>query len=221
MGLDIADLSLRRGGRLVVSGLSFSVAPGGALLLRGPNGVGKSTLLRALAGLLPLAGGAARLDGVDRRADPEGFGERLAYAGHLDAAKAQLTLAENLGFWAGMFGAAPGAVAPALAAFGLAAIADRPAGACSAGQKRRLGLARLLLAPRRLWLLDEPTVSLDAETTATFAGLVAAHCAGGGMALIATHVDLGLPAAEALRLQPLRAGHAAAASDDPFLAGRM
>lgn len=220
MGLDVADLSLRRGGRLVVSGLSFAVAPGGALLLRGPNGVGKSTLLRALAGLLPLAAGSARLEGVDRVADPEGFGERLAYAGHLDAAKAQLTLAENLGFWAGMFGAAPGAVAPALAAFGLAAIADRPAGACSAGQKRRLGLARLLLAPRRLWLLDEPTVSLDAETTATFAGLVAAHCATGGMALIATHVDLGLPAAGALRLEPLR-GPQAAASDDPFLAGRM
>lgn len=220
MGLAVTDLSLRREGRVIVSGLGFTLAPGRALLLRGPNGVGKSTLLRALAGLLPIAGGAATLDGVDRRRDPEGFAERLAYAGHLDAVKPQLTVAENLRFWAAVFGGAPAAVDAALAALGLSGIADRPAGACSAGQKRRLGLARLLLAPRRLWLLDEPTVSLDAETTAAFAAIVAAHCAAGGMALIATHVDLGL-AAETLRLDPAPAARREAVAADPFLAGRM
>jgi heme exporter protein A len=221
MGLAVTDLSLRREGRVIVSGLGFALAPGRALLLRGPNGVGKSTLLRALAGLLPIAGGAATLDGVDRRRDPEGFAERLAYAGHLDAVKPQLTVAENLRFWAAVFGGAPAAVDGALAALGLAGIADRPAGACSAGQKRRLGLARLLLAPRRLWLLDEPTVSLDAETTTAFAAIVAAHCAAGGMALIATHVDLGLAAAGTLRLDPAPAARREAVAADPFLAGRM
>ena len=220
MGLAVTDLSLRREGRVIVSGLGFTLAPGRALLLRGPNGVGKSTLLRALAGLLPIAGGAATLDGVDRRRDPEGFAERLAYAGHLDAVKPQLTVAENLRFWAAVFGGAPAAVDAALAALGLSGIADRPAGACSAGQTRRLGLARRLLAPRRLWLLDEPTVSLDAEATAAFAGIVAAHCAAGGMALIATHVDLGL-AAETLRLDPAPAARREAVAADPFLAGRM
>jgi heme exporter protein A len=222
-GLRVADLACLRGGRPVIAGLSFTLDAGAALILRGPNGVGKSTLLRALAGLLPLAGGTARLGGVDRLRDPDGFGERIAYAGHLDAVKPQLTALENLRFWAAVFGGTQGAAAAALSALGLDAIADRPAGACSAGQKRRLGLARLMVAPRALWLLDEPTVSLDAEATETFARLVEAHCATGGMALIATHVDLGLRSAAELRLEPPRAGRRAAAPfpADPFLAGTM
>jgi heme exporter protein A len=186
--------------------------------LRGPNGVGKSTLLRVLAGLLPADSGRIALDGVALADDREGWSERLAYAGHLDAIKPQLTVAENLAFWAALFGTGGAAIGRALEAFGLGAIADRPAQVCSAGQKRRLGLARLLVAERRLWLLDEPTVSLDREATARFAALVGSHCAGGGLALIATHVDLGLAEARTLTLEPPRA---AARSGDPFLAGAM
>ncbi|WP_118132553.1 heme ABC exporter ATP-binding protein CcmA [Oceanicella sp. SM1341] len=213
MSLVVHDLSVARGGRMVVSGLGFSLSPGEAVLLRGPNGAGKSTLLRALAGLLPIAGGTARLMGADLARAPEEVQEHLAYAGHLDAVKPQLTVAENLAFQARLFGS-PGPER-ALALFGLAALADRPAGACSAGQKRRLGLARLVLAERPLWLLDEPTVSLDTDTVAEFAALVRAHCAGGGMALLATHIDLGLPDARELRLEPVAA--AVRDSADPFL----
>lgn len=220
-GLQAIDLACLRDGRAVILGLSFALEPGAALVLRGPNGAGKSTLLRAIAGLLPIARGRVALDGLDRAGDPEAFADRVAYAGHLDAVKPQLTARENLRFWAALFGAPAAAAEAALDAFGLAALADRPAGACSAGQKRRLGLARLLLAPRRLWLLDEPTVSLDADATADFARHVAAHCAEGGLALIATHVDLGLPAARTLRLTPPAAAARAALGTDPFLAGTM
>ena len=215
MGLRVSDLTCRRSGRPVLAGIGFDLAPGEALILRGPNGAGKSTLLRALAGLLPFEGEAA-LDGLRLREDPDGWAERLAYAGHLDAIKPQLTVAENLRFWAALFGAPGDAPARALAAFGLEALRERPAQACSAGQKRRLGLARLALAPRRLWLLDEPTVSLDAEATARFAALVRGHCAEGGMALVATHVDLGLAGGRELRLAAPAPG---AREGDPFLAG--
>ncbi len=221
MTLTVEALGCARSGRAILRDVGFTLAEGSALLLRGPNGAGKSTLLRALAGLLPLTAGAARLDGIDLARDPDGWCERIAYAGHLDAVKPQLGVAENLAFWAALAGAQPGAVAAALAASGLASLADRPAWTCSAGQKRRLGLARLLLAPRRLWLLDEPTVSLDAEAVAAFAGQVRAHCAAGGLAVIATHVDLGLPDADVLNLAPLAPARIGDASDDPFLAGPM
>ena len=144
MGLTVTELSCDRSGRPVLGGVTLEIDDGEAVLLRGPNGVGKSTLLRALAGLLPFTG-AVSLDGHDLRADRDGYGERLAFAGHLDAIKPQLTVAENLGFWGALFGAA--SVDAALAEFDLAAIADRPAHACSAGQKRRLGLARLAVTP--------------------------------------------------------------------------
>lgn len=218
MGLTVSDLSCHRSGQPVLDRIGFDVADGCALVLRGPNGVGKSTLLRVIAGLLPAAGGRVALDGVAIEADCDGWAERIAYAGHLDAIKPQLTVAENLRFWAALHGAEVGAVGRALAAFGLAAIAERAAQVCSAGQKRRLGLARLLLVPRRLWLLDEPTVSLDVETTRRFAGLIAEHCAAGGVALIATHVDLGLPDAGEFMLVPPRSDAPVA---DPFLAGTM
>jgi heme exporter protein A len=137
----------------------------------------------------------------------------LAYAGHLDAVKPQLTVAENLGFWARIAGGDPAA---ALAAMGLGRLADMPAAHCSAGQRRRLGLARLLLAPRALWLLDEPTVSLDAATVAGFAAALRAHLARGGVAVAATHVDLGVPAAVTVAMAPPAAEVPA---DDPFLSG--
>jgi heme exporter protein A len=210
MGLSVTDLSCTRGGRLVLDRLSFGLDDGGTLLVQGPNGAGKSTLLRVLAGLLP-ATGAIVLDG--RVADRDALGDATAYAGHLDAVKPQLTVAENLAHWAALFGGDP---TPALAALGLAALADRPAHLCSAGQRRRLGLARLLLVPRRIWLLDEPTVSLDAEATGRLLAMLRAHASGGGLAIVATHAALELAHARNLRLA---AEPARAAATDPFLAG--
>ncbi|MDU8945077.1 heme ABC exporter ATP-binding protein CcmA [Ovoidimarina sediminis] len=202
MILSAHDISCARGGVPILSGVSFSVGPGQALVLRGPNGIGKSTLLRTLAGLQPALSG--RLDA------PE---EGLAYAGHLDGLKAVLTVAENLVFWAEIFGTRD--IAPALRAFDLTDLADRPAQNLSAGQKRRLGLARLVVTNRPVWLLDEPTVSLDAASTARFRDLIADHLAGGGAAVIATHIDLGFEA-ETLDLGQYRAAPGQGDTRDAF-----
>jgi len=217
MDLVLDKLACRRAGRLIFSDLGFRLEAGQAAALRGPHGVGKSTLLRQLAGLIPVAGGDARLGDVSLAGDRQGFQERVAYAGHLDAVKPALAIGENLAVWAGIHGTDPARAEAALARFGLDAIAGRPAGQCSAGQKRRLGLARLLVMDRPLWLLDEPTVSLDAESTELVAELVREHVGGGGMALIATHVELGLGEIPVLRMTPPKAMTRAA--DDPFLAG--
>ena len=220
MGLDVAGLSCLRSGHAVPRGADFAIPAGRARTLRGPNGAGKTTLLRLLAGLLAPVSGDAALDGVSLRKEPERFAEDLAYAGHLDALKPQLTIAENLRFWAALLGGRD--IEAAVAAFDLAPLLDRPAHSCSAGQKRRAGLARLLLAPRRLWLLDEPTVSLDTAAVARLARAVRAHCAGGGMALIATHLPLDLgPAGEApVELAPAEAAPPRdAPGGDPFLSG--
>lgn len=198
--------------------LSFTLAAGEVLVLRGPNGAGKTTLLRALAGLSPAASGRISLEGHAPGSD--GHAEQVAYAGHLDGLKPQLTVAENLAFWADLLGGGrPGA---ALAALGLHRLADRPVHACSAGQKRRAGLARLLLAPRKLWLLDEPTVALDAEATAMVSGLIARQAAAGGMVIVATHVPLVASVARELVLGGPQAALSEGATDsaDPFLAGR-
>jgi heme exporter protein A len=213
MGLHVADLSCARAGRPVLRGLDLELAAGEVLMVRGPNGAGKSTLLRALAGLLPSTGRIA-LDGRTLAGTPDAWAEQVAYAGHLDAVKPQLTVAENLGFWAALFGGADAGAA--LDAFDLAPLADRPAHLLSAGQKRRLGLARILLVPRRLWLLDEPTVALDAASVARLEAVVARHAAAGGMAVIATHAGLDLPARE-LTLAP--EAPTTRGATDPFLAG--
>lgn len=191
MILKAADLSVARGGVTVLAGLTLSVAAGQALVLRGPNGSGKTTLLRTLAGLQPPVAGEIDLPP-----------EAVAYAAHADGLKSTLTVAENLAFWSAIYGG-PG-IDPALAAMDLVALSRRRAGELSAGQKRRLGLARLLVTGRPLWLLDEPTVSLDVASVARFAGVLRDHLAGGGAAIIATHVDLGLPEAEVLDLDPFR-----------------
>lgn len=189
--LEVSNLAVQRGGIAVLSGVSFVLAAGEALILRGPNGSGKTTLLRTIAGLQPaLSGTVTAADGS------------IAYAAHSDGIKAVLTVAENLRFWAGIYGT--GAIDKALSAFDLGALADRPAHALSAGQKRRLGLARLLVTGRPVWALDEPTVSLDSEAVAMFAAAVRSHLLSGGAALIATHIDLGLEAAE-FDVSPYRA----------------
>jgi len=181
MHLNVQDLSVARGGIAVLEGLSFTVNPGQALILRGPNGIGKTTLLRSLAGLQPALNGEINAPN-----------ESIAYAAHSDGIKHVLTVRENLEFWADVFGTND--IASALKAFELGPLANRPAGALSAGQKRRLGLARLLVSARPIWILDEPTVSLDTHAVEMFANAIRAHLVGGGIALIATHIDLGLEA---------------------------
>jgi heme exporter protein A len=198
-----ADIRCIRGERVVFAGLNFAVAGGGALLLSGPNGSGKSSLLRVMAGLLPAAAGVLRRDGADIQDDPAIHRASLHFVGHLDAVKPVLSVAENLTFWAGMRSSsrdAAGKVAAALDTFGLAALCDMPARLLSAGQHRRLNLARLVASEAPLWLLDEPTVALDAVSVKTMVGCIAAHRAQGGMVVLSTHIDLGIDAATTLML---------------------
>ena len=190
--MTVTDLCCARGGVPVVQGVSFTLAPGAALILRGRNGIGKTTVLRTIAGLQPALAGTVSVGPED-----------IAYAAHADGLKAVLSVRENLAFWSSIHGF--GAVGPALEAMDLVGLADRQAHNLSAGQKRRLGLARLLVAGRRLWVLDEPTVSLDAASVALFAGVVRAHLAGGGMALMASHIDMGLSEAALFDLTPCKA----------------
>lgn len=202
MTLSVSDLCVGRAGRAVLAGVGFRVVPGTALVLRGPNGSGKTTLLRTIAGLTPALSGQITLP-------PDG----LAWGGHLNGLKAQLSVAENLSFWARAYGARD--IGPALEAFDLTGLADRRVAELSAGQTRRTGLAKLLVTGRKLWLLDEPTVSLDAQNTARFGTIITDHLAAGGMALLATHIELGFEA-ETLDLTPLAAPADFARADDPF-----
>jgi len=188
----------------ILEGVSFDLAPKEALVLRGPNGVGKTTLLRSVAGLQPLEVGAVT-----------GAEDRIAYAGHSDGIKAMLSVTENLRFWASVFGLKD--VEPALTAFDLQGLKSRMAGTLSAGQKRRLGLARLMVTGRPIWVLDEPTVSLDTASVALFADAVRMHLAEGGSALMATHIDLGLAEARVLDLTPFKAGPRTRQMDEAFL----
>ncbi len=195
-------LSVERGGRLLAHDLSLAVASREALVVTGPNGAGKSSLLRVLAGLLRPAAGAVRLEGLLADDDPAP-GAHAHYVGHAEAQKPSLTATENLEFWRAMLGgnAHPGRPpAEALAALSIGHAADIPAGYLSAGQKRRLALARLLVAPRPVWLLDEPATALDAATQDRLAALMAEHLTDGGLIVAATHAPLGLESARELRL---------------------
>jgi heme exporter protein A len=199
MRLSAWDVTIERGGRRLFAGLSFAAEAGEALIVAGPNGAGKSSLLRALCGFLPIQAGGFALHG----GDPERtVGEQAHYLGHADALKGALTAGENLAYWAGALRGDPRreAVLSALARVGLAHVIDFPARALSAGQKRRAALARLLVAERPLWLLDEPTTALDAASQAAFAAIMAKHLAGGGLLVAATHAPLGLAGARELRL---------------------
>jgi heme exporter protein A len=187
----VEAVSCFRGEKLVLDRLSFSVPAGGAMLLVGPNGAGKSTLLRVLAGLKRLDAGRVLFDGSDD------FAGRAAYLGHQDAVKPGLSVLENLAFAARVGGGDPRA---ALEGVGLGALAALPARMLSAGQKRRLALARLSLLGAALWLLDEPTLGLDTASVARFGAALAAHRAGGGVVIAATHLPLPLEAPAVLEM---------------------
>ena len=205
MQLVAEDLIVERGGRCVIDGLSFAVAAGEALVLAGANGSGKTTLLRALAGFIRPVRGAVRLEGGDEELT---LAEQAHVVGHANAVKSSLTVVENTAFWGNYLGSGPpGSSAAtgerldaALRHFGLDDLADFPAAYLSAGQKRRLGLARLLIADRPLWLLDEPTVSLDTASSERLVAAVNAHTKSGGIAVIATHLPLALESARTLQL---------------------
>lgn len=192
MRLAATDLTLERGTRLIFSHLSFSLESGEALAVTGANGAGKSSLLRALAGLLrPVSG---RIELLPQSDMPRA--EAIHYLGHVDALKGVLTLTENLVFWSAMLATASGpmTIEEVLGRFGLKAVADLPAAYLSAGQRRRAALARLLLAPRPIWLLDEPLTALDLASQALLRGVMQEHLAGGGLIIAATHAALGLAA---------------------------
>lgn len=189
------DLLCVRGERAVFGRLDFALGAGGALLLNGRNGSGKSSLLRLMAGLLKPAGGSLTWDGKAIGEDLERFRGDLRYLGHLDAVKPALSVAENLTSFAGLRGLGAAAVEAALDRLGLAALKALPARLLSAGQKRRLALARLLLGESRLWLLDEPTVGLDSGAIERLESMIAERRALGGAVVVATHQSLALPGA--------------------------
>ena len=190
MQLTVTMLDSQRSGRPIFSQVGFTLFAGEALALTGPNGSGKSTLLRCLAGLLPVTSGQIVLESDD----PElTVSDVSHYLGHRDALKPALSPREQLVFWQALFGSADQSPQEALEAVGLRHAADLPSGYLSAGQRRRLSLARLLVAHRPLWLLDEPTAALDQRSEQMFARLVSAHLEKGGAAIIATHMPLPFP----------------------------
>ncbi|GAA4402806.1 heme ABC exporter ATP-binding protein CcmA [Quisquiliibacterium transsilvanicum] len=209
--LEAIDLGCTLGNRRLFAGLDFSLDAGRWLMLTGANGSGKSTLLRIVAGLAMPSQGKVRWQGRTRRAGDPGWNAAFVYQGHAPGWKDQLTARENLETQAWLDLAvrrdAPNAVDAAIAEVGLQRQRNLPFARLSAGQRRRLGLARLALAPRPLWLLDEPTTALDTEGQALFAGLLDRHLARGGCAVVATHLDFPTSSPSA----PLRLGEAAPA----------
>lgn len=192
------NLGCSRGGREVFAGLSFSLSGGQALLVTGRNGAGKSSLLRMIAGLLRISAGRLDLSGAE---DDAALGEQAHYLGHQDAVKPSLSVGENLQFWSDFLGGA-GAISAGLEAVDLAALIDLPAAYLSAGQRRRLSIARLVAVKRPIWLLDEPTSALDAPSQKKLADLMRDHLAGGGMIVAAAHGPIGLERARELKLGP-------------------
>ena len=197
MRISASKLGCVRGSREIFRNVNFNVSSGEALAVLGPNGAGKSSLLRLIAGLLPTASGRIDLEG----GEPElTVPEQAHYVGHQDALKPSLSVAENLTFWARYLGNGLTGVTDGLEAVGLAPIRDLPAGYLSAGQRRRLSLARLVAVRRPIWLLDEAAAALDQAAQVRLIDLMRTHLAGGGLILAATHAPLGLEAVQELRL---------------------
>jgi heme exporter protein A len=197
IGLAAYDISCQRGGRIIFRGLSFRLAPGEALLVSGPNGAGKTSLLRQIAGLLPRATGRLELTGAGPDA---ALPELCHYIGHLNAVKTSFSVRENLAFWADFLAENGKSLDRALAAFHLTPLAELPAGLLSAGQKRKLALSRLFAAPRPIWLLDEPQVSLDTASVRLLDAALKEHLEAGGIALVASHTPLKTKFAHRLEL---------------------
>lgn len=200
--LDVADLACRRGGRRVFDHLSFALGTGELLALTGRNGSGKTTLLRALSLLVRPDAGTVHWQGANVADDPETWRGRLAWLGHLDGLKGDLTVRENLLGSERLRGRAVACdrLDLALVAFDLGAVAHRSARTLSAGQRRRTALARVMLTEAPLWLLDEPLNALDAPAQQAFRAVLQRHLAQGGLAIAATHADLGIPGARVLEL---------------------
>ncbi|MEM7429565.1 MAG: heme ABC exporter ATP-binding protein CcmA [Pseudomonadota bacterium] len=207
MKLIAKDLECQRGGRHVFGGMSFEVPAGSGLLLKGPNGSGKTSLLRMIAGLGDIAAGTLELDGLD---DELTIGQRAHYVAHQNALKTAMSVEENLTFWARFMGVACSSVdvREHLARFDLERLAGYSAALLSAGQRRRLALSRLELVPRPVWLLDEPSVGLDAASVELLAAAMRRHTEGGGILLASTHTDLALGFNDTLDLSTF-AGRAA------------
>lgn len=203
-------MAVERGERRIVSGVSFALGTGEALVVTGENGSGKSTLLRAIAGLLPCAQGSILLEGrkvwrgVDIDEDAP-LGEQCHYLGHQNGLKAALSVNENLTFWQKFYGADHGAqnlsVEEALEIVGMAHTLDIPAGYLSTGMKRRVAIARLLVSERPVWIVDEPTAGLDAQSTKMFTDISHNFCKGGGILVAATHLPLGLKKPKKLEIK--------------------
>lgn len=200
MKLTVTDMSLYRGGQEIVSGVSFSVNAGEALLVTGANGSGKSTTLRGVAGLLPLAGGAVRLEDDTGKSFENPVREYCHYLGHQNAMKPSMSVRENLEFWQTFMGEPLLGVEEALDEVNLSHTADLPFHYLSAGQKRRVALARLLVSDRPVWILDEPTSGLDAQSVLVFTGLAKAFVADGGILIAATHLPLGIDQTQTLEI---------------------
>ena len=208
MRLVAEGLSAKRGEDLIFQDISFEIEGGEALVVKGPNGSGKSTLLRVLAGLLPAHSGIVKLLAAAQQV--ERLGEAAHYLGHRNAMKRELTVEENLSFWKSFLGDFAGgagmSVLEATEAVGLGGIAHLPFGYLSAGQQRRMAMAKLLVSWRPVWILDEPTAALDAAAETMFAGLVTAHLSRGGIAIAATHQPLGLEGVKELRMTGFAGG---------------
>ena len=185
------EVSCLRGGREIFSGLNFEANSGEAIAVVGPNGSGKTSLLRLIAGVLAPSGGSITLQGGEKELT---LPEQSHYLGHRDALKPSLSVAENLNFWRDFLGGAISDPAESLAVVELDHAARLPAAFLSAGQRRRLSIARLLTVQRPVWLLDEPTNGLDTAGQKLFANLMGDHLARGGLIIAATHTPLGVPA---------------------------